>query len=88
MHANAMLIFTDREQEPVSDEAAYRTIYGLTPSEAKLAAILAGGGALAEAAETLSITGGTARQRLKSIFTKTDTHRQGELVALLSRISP
>ena len=88
LHANAMLIFTDLEQEPVTDEAAYRTVYGLTPSEAKLAAILAGGRALAEAAETLSITNETARQRLKSIFTKTDTHRQGELIARLSRISP
>jgi len=52
LHANAMLIFTDLEQERVTDEAAYRTIYGLTPSEAKLAAILTGGRAMAEAAET------------------------------------
>jgi DNA-binding CsgD family transcriptional regulator len=85
LHASAMLMFSDLEQEPIADQAAYRAAYGLTPSEAKLAAILANGRALDEAAGILSITRDTARQRLKTIFAKTDTHRQGELVALLGR---
>lgn len=86
LHATVMLLLTDLEQEPVTDEAAYRVAYGLTPAEAKLAAILAKGRALDKAADTLSITRETARQRLKTIFAKTDTHKQGELVALLGRI--
>ena len=85
LYANAMLTFYDLEQEAVPDEASYQTVFGLTPSEAKLAAILVKGDALDHAAEMLSITRETARQRLKAIFAKTDTHRQGELVALLSR---
>jgi DNA-binding CsgD family transcriptional regulator len=87
LYANVMLMFFDPDQEPVSDETTYRTAFGLTPSEAKLAAILARGRGLDEAAETLSITRESARQRLKAVFAKTDTHRQGELVALLARAS-
>jgi DNA-binding CsgD family transcriptional regulator len=34
----------------------------------------------------LSIARDTARNQLKAVFAKTNTHRQGELVALLSRI--
>lgn len=86
LHANAMITFYNPEQETVPDEASYQTAFGLTPSEAKLAAILVKGEALDHAAETLSITRETARQRLKAIFAKTDTHRQGELVALLGRL--
>jgi DNA-binding CsgD family transcriptional regulator len=42
---------------------------------------------LRQAAARLSITEGHARQRLKTIFQKTDTSRQGELIALLSKLS-
>lgn len=87
LYATAILLFTDPEQEPMPDEVAYRIAYGLTPAEAKLAAILATGQALDGAADMLAITRETARKRLKTIFAKTDTHRQGELVALLGRIS-
>lgn len=87
LHANAMLAFYDPEQETVPDETAYRAAFGLTASEAKLAKILVSGEALDRAAETLSITRETARQRLKAIFAKTETHRQGELVALLGKFS-
>jgi DNA-binding CsgD family transcriptional regulator len=38
------------------------------------------------AAEELKIARGTARNHLKAVFAKTATHRQGELVALLSRL--
>jgi DNA-binding CsgD family transcriptional regulator len=37
------------------------------------------------AADNLGVAYETARNMLKSIFQKTDTHRQGELVALLAR---
>lgn len=87
LHANAMLLFSDPQQEPIQNEDVYRIAFGLTPSEARLAVILARGLALDEAAEMLSITRETARHRLKAVFAKTDTHRQGELVALMGRIS-
>lgn len=57
--------------------------YALTQAEAKLAVRLASGESLDEAAETLSISIHTARTQLKSVFAKTGTRRQPELVAML-----
>lgn len=58
--------------------------FRLTPSEIRLCRALTEG-SLAEAADRLGITRETARDRLKSVFHKTGTHRQAELVALLLR---
>ena len=54
--------------------------FGLTQAEARLALHLVAGETLRSAAVKLSITYETARSRLKSIFDKTRTHRQAELV--------
>jgi DNA-binding CsgD family transcriptional regulator len=58
----------------------------LTPAEARLAAALADGTALKEAAAALGVTYTTARTQLRNIFSKTGVHRQGELVRLLGNI--
>jgi DNA-binding CsgD family transcriptional regulator len=60
--------------------------FGLTPSEAKLAHIIARGAAPNIAARELNISRETARNQLRSIFAKTGTHRQAELVALLLQV--
>jgi DNA-binding CsgD family transcriptional regulator len=60
--------------------------FGLTPSEAKLACIIARGAPPNIAAQELKISRETARNQLKSVFAKTDTHRQSELVALLLQV--
>lgn len=60
--------------------------FRLTPSEAKLASIIARGAAPDIAAQELRISRETARNQLKSVFAKTGTHRQGELVALLLQV--
>jgi DNA-binding CsgD family transcriptional regulator len=60
--------------------------FGLTPAEARLAAIIAEGRNPERAAEELKIAKATARNHLKAIFAKTATRRQSELVALLSRM--
>ena len=60
-----------------------RSFYGLTLAESALARELASGRSLAEAAQRLDITYGTARQRLGLVFAKTDTRRQAELAHLV-----
>ena len=50
--------------------------YGYTRTEARLAALLAEGHALRDAAETIGVTYGTARVYLKTVFEKTDVHTQ------------
>jgi DNA-binding CsgD family transcriptional regulator len=61
-------------------------IFGLTPAESRLAAALANGSTLTQAARNLNISWETARTHLKTVFSKTNAHRQSELVALLSRL--
>lgn len=58
-------------------------LFDLTPAEAKLAAALAGGLSLEQAAAESGIQITTARTHLDRIFRKTGTSRQGQLVALL-----
>ena len=60
----------------------FEQLYRLTPAEAKLAKALAAGQSLSEAAEELSVGQSTLRSHLKSIFVKTQTKRQSELVRL------
>ncbi|WP_374352227.1 helix-turn-helix transcriptional regulator [Chitinimonas sp.] len=59
-------------------------LYGLSPAECRLASLLLEGCSPAEAADRLMVQVSTIRTQLKSMFWKTGTHRQGELVKLLS----
>jgi DNA-binding CsgD family transcriptional regulator len=84
--ARALLTFSSIEPKPRPTAALLSKAFGLTPAEAKLASILTEGVNPEQAAEELGISRSTARNQLKAIFAKTSTHRQSELVALLSRI--
>ncbi len=76
----ALLKLYDQDLGLVVDERALSSLYGLTRGEAVLAARLAQGRSIEEAAAELFISAHTARTHLKRIFMKTDTHRQTELV--------
>lgn len=80
-----VLILIDLDQASEPGEALLRQLFGLTGAEAKLAVHMAGGRSLDEIASELRISISTARTQLRSIFAKTRTHRQAELVALLNR---
>jgi DNA-binding CsgD family transcriptional regulator len=84
--AAALLVINDLGRTERPDIADLRAVFGLTAREAELAARLAAGMPLETAAGELRITKAHARQRLKVIFQKTDTHRQAELAALLARL--
>ena len=60
-----------------------KELFALTPGEARLAMLLTSGRALDEAARELGIAISTARGVLKSIFAKTGTKRQSDLVRML-----
>lgn len=63
-------------------------LFGLNPSEARLACALASGLDVREAAEAQGITLSTARTYLKRLFQKTGANRQAELVRLLVNAVP
>jgi DNA-binding CsgD family transcriptional regulator len=60
---------------------ALHALWGLTHAEAALAMYLSNGDSLTSAAEKLGVSRNTARNQLQSIFSKTNTKRQSELVA-------
>ena len=63
-------------------------LFDLTPSEARIAAVLASGRSLKDAAADSGITFKSGRTYLERIFAKTGTRRQSELVALLMSAHP
>jgi DNA-binding CsgD family transcriptional regulator len=73
---------------PAGFKDQVRAFFDLTPKEAGLAASLASGMTLKEAAADARIQINTARSYLDSIFVKTGTHQQSQLVALLKSAQP
>lgn len=82
--ANAIIVVVDPEEKLVPPAEILQSHFKLTLVERRIAEQLAKGQALNEIADLLGITEETARTYLKSVFHKTDTHRQGELVSLLA----
>ncbi len=79
----AAIVFLRDPEEVTPSSLLLRDLFGLTPTEASLAAALAEGKALEAIATAHRISLYTARTHLKSIFAKTGTRRQAELVARL-----
>jgi DNA-binding CsgD family transcriptional regulator len=82
----ALLTMNAIGPRPGPPAAIIAKTFRLTPSEAKLACIIARGAPPDIAARELKISRETARNQLKSVFAKTNTHRQSELVALLLQV--
>ena len=72
----------------VPDMTLLRGLFDLTPKEARLAALLASGRSLKEAAGQQAIQVSTARSYLEEVLRKTGTHQQSQLVALLKSARP
>jgi DNA-binding CsgD family transcriptional regulator len=83
----ALVLITDLELPAYPNGESLRLLFGLTQTECALAGRLTSGESLQEAALRLSISEEHARQRLKAIFHKTYTSRQGELISLLARLA-
>jgi len=61
-------------------QALLRSLFGLSPAEARLTHLLVTGKSLSSAASELHISRHTVRTQLKSVFAKTGTNRQPDLV--------
>lgn len=83
--AAAILYILDACQSPVDALDAVCHLHGLSRVETELLKYLVGGLTLAEAAGEMRVKLETARAYLKQVFAKTGTHRQVDLIALMSR---
>lgn len=78
----AIFLSADKLQRNVSI-GALATLYGISRAEVALVAELLDGASIIEAATELGISEHTARAQLRSIFVKTGTHRQTDLIRLV-----
>lgn len=74
------------DQETQLEPEHLQHCFGLTPAEAAFAVEIAKGDGKPAAAERRGISFATARTHLSSIFEKTGTHRQAELIRLLMQM--
>lgn len=85
--ARALVMVTDLDaaaRQPSTERI--RSVLDVTRAEARLLSCLSAGVDLTAAAAALGISPHTARSQIKSLFAKTDTHRQAELVSIAQRI--
>jgi DNA-binding CsgD family transcriptional regulator len=80
---SALIFLSDPDAMPASRSSILRQLYGLTPTESRLADLLTAGHELGAAADQLTMTAQTARFHLKSVFRKTGTCRQTGLVRMV-----
>ncbi len=77
---NALVLVADPERRARIDPGVIGVAMGLTPTESRLAAMLAMGRTLQEIAVVTNRTEGTVRWHLKRIFSKQGISRQSELI--------
>lgn len=79
-----LLIVADPRNAVTPKASLLRLMFDLTPGESMLAAELAAGHSLRNAAARRGVAYSTARVYLRQIFAKTGCHRQAELATLLT----
>jgi DNA-binding CsgD family transcriptional regulator len=83
----AVVFIQDLDARPKGVFRILRTMYGLTPAESRVAALLAGGAGTVTVADTLGVAPSTIRTHVKRIFAKTGVRTQAQLVRLLSGLA-
>ena len=79
----ALVFVNDPSVSPKPRSALMQQLYGLTPTEVRVANLLLEGIEVREAAERLSMALETCRFHVKRVMAKTGTHRQTELMRLM-----
>lgn len=82
-HKLAFIMDPDRRESTEIDVATLERIFGLTLTEARVAALVGQNKSVAEIADQMGCTSHTVRTHLRHIFEKTGAERQLDLVHLL-----
>lgn len=83
-----LMILTPRSERTDVAPQFLEAVFSFTAKEAQVASLLVSGLELGEVALMLSISRETVRHHLKSLFSKTQTHSQRELVRLITMSLP
>jgi DNA-binding CsgD family transcriptional regulator len=85
--SSALLVFTPVTGRKAPPVELLRSLFDLTPSEARVARSLAAGESLDDIAATGGVTRNTVRTQLQQVMSKIGCTRQAEVTALLSNIA-
>jgi DNA-binding CsgD family transcriptional regulator len=85
--AALIVILIDPEDCAEPSYAILEQVFGLTKTEARVATRLMCGQSLQGVADETGVSAGTVRSHIKSVFAKTNTNRQAQLVGLLTRLA-
>lgn len=83
----SIVVLIDRDARPQPNPQTLQRMFGLTSAETQLALCMARGDAPLEIARSRQLSRTTIRSQLASLFAKTETKRQAELVSLLGRMA-
>ncbi len=81
------VLLIDPEESPIPSAEIVAKVFGFTPSETRIALMLAQGIRLEDAAAQLSITINTARTHTRRMLEKSGVRRQTDLVLVLNKLS-
>ena len=81
--ATAALVLAPAGARCAPPESLLRSLFGLTPSEARVARALASGKSVSQIAANESVSPGTVRTHVRGVLEKTGSNRQIDAVALL-----
>lgn len=81
-----MISWFDPSDPRLLSGEALQSVYGLSPTEAKVAVALSAGMDLATLSKDLGMQPETARSHLKSVFRKMGVHRQQDLVRTVTLV--
>jgi DNA-binding CsgD family transcriptional regulator len=84
VHAHAVVFISDSQGSRNISSETLRELFGLTGSESRVAAYLANGHTLTEAAQALSISINTAKSHARNIYEKTGVKKQIKFIQLVS----
>jgi DNA-binding CsgD family transcriptional regulator len=79
----ALVFIADPDRRTLSRSATLKRLFTLSPTECRVADLLAAGNDVTTSAEILQLSASATRFHLKSIFRKTATNRQSELMRLM-----
>lgn len=83
----AAIFIIDPDRKDVISTHGMEALYGLTPAEGQVSALLAEGMRSEEIADTRNTSPETVRSQIKSLFTKTDSNSQADLVRLALKVN-
>ena len=83
-----MVVVHEANNHAKPDPFMLAEVFDLTPAEVQVAIAIFDGHSIEDIAQRRRVAMGTIREQLKSIFSKTQTNRQADLVRRLNALSP